>query len=677
MEKLKFESKDIAQENADKIAAIFPSVVTESRDEQGKLKRAINFDHLRTLLGDELTGDEAYEFTWVGKRKAIREATRPIRKTLRPCPEESKNWDITENLYIEGDNLDVLKLLQESYLGKVKMIYIDPPYNKGNDYIYRDKFAQGREEYEEEAGVYNEEGDRLFRNTDTNGRFHSDWCSMIYPRLMLARNMLAKDGVIVISIDENEATNLRKICDEIFGASNYAGEIVWKNSSKNDQSYISIQHEYFLFYVKSKIDNLGNWLELKEGVDEIFKAFEGFLKKYGNNWIEIHNAALDWYKQFPESNPISSSDHYSWMDERGVYYPDNISGPNFGQYRYDVIHPLTGKICKEPASGWRYPESTMLERIKKGLVHFGDDETTVPNNKTYLADTLNQSLTSIKYKDGRAASKLLTNLMGRNCFTNPKDVSLLIKIMNALNLTEGDIVVDFFAGSSATAEAVMQMSADGVRCRFILVQIQENLDETLKSAIGSTKKIIQNAIDLCNEMGKPHNIAEIGKERIRRAGEKIEAQVKDENRQPKLDGKLKPLPDIGFRVLKLDDSNMKDVYYSADEIKQEHLPFLESNIKEDRTDMDLLFGCLLEWGLPLSMPHTSEIIDGFTVHTYSCGDLIACFEEHISEKVVFEIADRKPLRAVFRDSSFASSPQKINVFEIFKLHASNTTVKVI
>lgn len=658
MDKPKFETPSFTAANVAKIAELFPGVVTEGK---------VNFDLLRSLLGDEVYGDEAYEFTWVGKKAAITEAGRPIRKTLRPCVEESKNWDATENLYIEGDNLDVLKLLQESYLGKVKMIYIDPPYNTGGDFIYRDNFIQSREEYEEDSGAVDEDGNHMFRNAESNGRFHSDWCSMLYPRLVLARNMLAPDGVIVISIDENEVHNLRKLCDEVFGSSNYAGEIVWKNSSKNDQAYISIQHEYFLFYVKSKSANLGEWIEPKEGTDEIFKAFDGFRKQYGSNWKAIHRAALEWYKQFPESNPIYSSKHYSWMDDRGVYFPDNISGPNFGQYRYDVIHPITGKIVKEPASGWRYPESTMLDRIRQGLVHFGDDETTVPNNKTYLADTINQSLTSIKYKDGRVASKLLTTLMGSNCFTNPKDVSLLLRIMKAMKLTEGDIVMDFFAGSSTMAEAIIQLSAEGVKCKFILIQIQEDLDISLKFATGSAKQVTQNAIDLCDERGSLHYLTEIGKERIRRAGDKIKEEA----------GLTAQNLDIGFRVLKLDDTNMKDVYYAAGEYTQDLLVGMEDNIKDDRTDMDLLYACLLDWGLPLSMPHTHEKIDGFIVHTYNDGDLIACFDKHISGAVIKEIAKRQPLRAVFRDSSFTSSPEKINVEEIFKLLAPNTSIKVI
>ena len=545
------------------------------------------------------------------------------------------------------------------------MIYIDPPYNTGNDFIYRDDFKQSAADYDEDSGVYDEDGNRMFRNTDSNGRFHSDWCSMIYSRLMIARNLLSNDGVIFISIDENEVGNLRKIMGEVFGESNFAGEIIWKNSSKNDQAYISIQHEYILCYVKSKADNTGDWVEPKEGVDEIFKAFDGFKKQYGNDWKAIHKAAIEWYKQFPESNPISSSKHYSWMDERGVYFPADISGPHFGQYRYDVIHPVTGKVCKEPASGWRFSETTMKERIAQGLVHFGDDETTVPNNKTYLANTLNQSLTSIKYKDGRVASKQLTALMGKNYFTNPKDVDILAMLMRAIGLKDDDIVLDFFSGSGSTAEAVMNLSAGGNNVKFILVQIQEDLDVTLSKATGSSKQVLANSIELCNELGKPHFLTEIGKERIRRAAK----MIAEEHPDAKFDG--------GFRVLKLDDTNMKDVYYAPADYQQNLLDMLESNIKEDRTDLDLLFGCLLEWGLPLSLPYQSESIDGCTVNNYNDGDLIACFDENIPDSVIKAIAKRQPLRAVFRDSSFTGSPAKINVTQIFKELAPDTSVKVL
>lgn len=582
MNKLKMESLDTTQANIDKIAEMFPQVVTEvadpsgAVDENGKpvLKKAIDFEKLKLVLsagtGDYVVADDERERYEVGKRQAMIDAATPIRKTLRPCPDESKDWATTENLYIEGDNLEVLKLLQESYLGKVKMIYIDPPYNTGNDFIYKDNFAQSREEYEEELDMFDEEGNRLFQNTETNGRFHSDWCSMIYSRLQLARNLLTDDGVIFISIDENEIQNLKKIGGEIFGESNFAGEIIWKNSSKNDQAYISIQHEYIVCFVKNKLFNIGDWIEPKEGIDDIIKAFNSFYNECGNNWKLIHKMALKWYKQFPESNPIYSSKHYSWMDERGVYFPDNISGPNFGQYRYDVIHPITQKVCKEPASGWRYPETTMLERIKNNLVHFGDDATTVPNNKTYLIDTVNQSLSSVKYKDGRVASKELTELMGGNLFTNSKDLSIIQILIKAINIKDNDIVLDFFSGSGSTAHALMSYNfSNNISSKYIMVQIQEDLKETIKKATGSAKQVLENAIKFLEENNKPVVISELGKERIRRAGAKITEEQKAKNNGLFAED-AKPL-DTGFRVFKLDSTNMKDVYYAAGQLSQKDL----------------------------------------------------------------------------------------------------------
>lgn len=671
MEKMRMESVDMTAQNIEKIGALFPNCITETVDENGKPKKAINFDLLKQMLsGDVIEGSEAYEFTWVGKKAAIVEANRPIRKTLRPCKEESVDWDTTKNLYIEGDNLEVLKLLQESYLGAVKMIYIDPPYNGGKDrFVYNDHFDMGEDDYYAQTGMFDEAGNRQMKaNSSSSPRFHSAWCNMMYPVLLLSRGLLSTDGVIFISIDESEVTNLRKIADEVFGSSNYAGEIIWKNSSKNDEDYISIQHEYILCYVKDKAVNLGDWIEPKEGVDEIFAAFDRFRAQFGNDWERIHKAALDWYKQFPESNPIYSCKHYSWMDANGVYFPSDISGPNYGQYRYDVIHPKTGKVCKEPASGWRYPETTMKERIRAGLVHFGVDEQTIPNNKTYLKDTLNQSLTSIKYKDGRVASKQLTALMGTNCFSNPKDTSIISTLIKAIGVQDGDLVLDFFSGSGTTGEAVLNVSAEkDINAHYILVQWPENLDENLKSAVGSAIQITKNAIALCDKMNRPHLLTEIGKERIRRAGEKIKSD------SPLTTQDL----DIGFRVLKLDSTNMNDVYYAAGDYTQDMLAMLESNVKSDRIDLDLLFGCLLDWGLPLSLPHTSETIEGCTVHTYNDGDLIACFDENIPDSVIKAIAKKQPLRAVFRDSSFANSPAKINVGEIFKLLAPDTRVKVL
>ena len=611
MAKPRFESPNLTAENIAKLAELFPGVVTEGK---------VNFDLLRSMLGEEVFGDEAYEFTWVGKRTAIAEAGRPIRKTLRPCVGESKDWDTTENLYIEGDNLDVLKLLQESYLGKVKMIYIDPPYNTGNDFIYRDNFSQNREDYEEEAGVYDENGDRLFRNTETNGRFHSDWCSMIYPRLVLARNMLRDDGIIFISIDDNETAQLRKICDEILGEENFVAQFIWRSRQNKDNrniSGVSVDHEYVICYSK-------------QSGQRVFLGTERKFEQYTN----------------PDNDPRGA-----WTSANMVGLATADARPNL---HYDLIDSGTGINYGCPAKGWRYDKKTMQRLMEEERILWPDKPEGRPRRKAFLND-LSDNLPGFSsiFKEGiytNTATKEITRLLCGHTFDFPKPSSLLSEFISQIS-GQDDIILDFFSGSATTAHAVMQLNAeDGGKRKFIMVQLPEVCAKETEAAKAGFK-----------------NICEIGKERIRRAGDKIKAEA----------GLTAQNLDIGFRVLKLDDTNMNDVYYSPGEYTQDMLQKMESNIKPDRTDLDLLYGCLLDWGLPLSLPHTHEKINGFTVHTYNNGDLIACFDEHISEKAVREIAERKPLRAVFRDSSFTGSPEKINVFEIFKLLSSNTGVKVI
>ena len=677
MEKMKFESPDMTAQNIDRIAALFPNCVTEMLDEEHSTpekkvyKRAVNFELLKQMLSpDVVDGDEAYEFTWVGKKAAIVEANKPIRKTLRPCVAESKNWDTTENLYIEGDNLEVLKLLQESYLGKVKMIYIDPPYNTGNDFLYRDDFAMSSVEYSEESGETDDTGNRMFKNTDINGRFHSDWCSMIYSRLLLSRNLLTPDGVIFISIDENEVNTLKAICDEVFGASNFIAELIWSAGRKNDSKYISVSHEYILCYFKDALwvkDHKILWREKKQGLSDIYAEYERLKKVYGEDCTSIEKELKGWYKSLPDGHPAKDHSHYCRVDKNGIFFADNISWPGGGGPKYQVLHPVTQKPVKIPSRGWLTNEATMKEWIVQGRVEFGKDENGVPTLKSYLKDREYSVPYSVFYKDGRAASKRLATLMGDKVFENPKDEEIIQRIIQFCGTDDGDIILDFFSGSATTAHAMFLADAEQNKHRkFILVQLPETIDPQ-KEASEKAKKVAQNAVNLLDTIGVPHNICEIGKERIRRAGDKI----KSENPMTTQD------LDIGFRVLKLDDSNMKDVYYAPDDYDQNMLAGLESNIKDDRTDLDLLFGCLIDWGLPLSMPCKSEKIDGCTVHTYNDGDLIACFDANIPESVVKEIAQRKPLRAVFRDSGFASSPEKINVFEIFKLYAPDTGIKVL
>ncbi len=617
------ESVDMTAQNIDKIGALFPNCITETVDKNGKPKKAINFKLLRQMLsGDVVDGDEAYEFTWVGKKASIVEANKPIRKTLRPCKEESVNWDTTENLYIEGDNLEVLKLLQESYLNKVKMIYIDPPYNTGNDFIYQDDFKIGSEEYLEQLGTYDEEENRLFRNTDTNGRFHSDWCSMIYSRLLLARNLLKDDGVIFISIDDHEQDNLKKCCDEAFGAKNFIAQLVWERAyaPKNDAKYISNSHDYVLMYARN-IDNF----------------VIGRLPR-----TEEANARY----QNPDNDP------------RGVWKPSDMSVKT---YNASCDYPITapsGRVIEPPAGRcWSLSKNAFLERLQDNRIYFGVDGNSVPCMKRFLTELKYDGMapTSIMfYKDvghSQEGAKEVTKMFEAGVFDGPKPVRLLNRLLILANLKSDDIVLDFFSGSSTTAHAVMQKNAeDNSHRKYIMVQLPEETDEK-----GTAYKAGYS------------NICEVAKERIRRAGTKIKEE------SPLTTQDL----DIGFRVLKLDESNMNDVYYSADEYQQNMLSMLESNVKSDRTDLDLLFGCLLEWGLPLSLPYSSENIEGCTVHNYNDGDLIACFDESIPDSVIKEIARRQPLRAVFRDSSFASSPSKINVGEIFKMLAPDTRIKVI
>ena len=669
MDQLKMHSPNLVDSNIEKISALFPNCVTEAQGENGELKKAIDFDLLKQELSQVIVEgeQERYRLDWVGKKEAILTANAPIAKTLRPCREESVNFDSTENLFIEGDNLEALKLLQENYLGKVKMIYIDPPYNTGKDFIYEDNFAESTDEFLERSNQVDGDGNRLVANRDSNGRFHSDWLSMMYSRLSIARNLLKQDGVIIISIDEIEHANLKKLCDEVFGSNNFCGEIVWKNSSKNDQDYISIQHEYFVIYVKDKQFNKGEWLERKQGLEEIYKAFDGFKRNNGEDWTKIHEDALTWYRTFSASNPIVDSRHYNWMDSRGVYFASDISGPNSGQYVYDIYHPITQQIVKAPASGWRYPESQMKQRIAENRVHFGEDHTTIPKNKTYLRDTEFQSLTSMRFVDGRVASNKLEEMFGKKIFTNPKDEMLLADLFKAMGVKGDDIVLDFFAGSGTTGHAVFELNkATSSHCHVILIQIDENLNEMIKVATGNSKKIVQNALDFLRNANLSETISEITKERIRRAGKKIVEENVDENSIGNLD--------IGFRVLKIDSTNMKDVYYTPDTYKQVDILDLADHIKEDRTSEDLLFQVMLDWGLELSLPIERKIVAGKEVFFVAGNSLVACFDE-LNFDVVDEVAKDHPLRFVSAEKAIHLDHDKTNIKERFKQLSPDTEVK--
>ena len=652
------ESPDLTAQNIEKIGALFPNCITETLDENGKPKKAINFDLLKQMLsGDVIEGSEAYEFTWVGKRAAIVEANKPIRKTLRPCKKESVNWDTTENLYIEGDNLEVLKLLQESYLGKVKMIYIDPPYNTGNDFIYRDDFAMESEEWKVESGAVDDEGNRMFRNTDSNGRFHSDWCSMMYSRLLLARNLLKEDGLIFVSIDDNEASNLKKICDEVFGATNYIEtfylQVRFASKSLNEKDDFQKLMEQVLIYAKNK------------SLFIPFKPYEGYdLSKFcwritekvpGEKMIlGGKNVTLFKPNEYVIEEVPYSIDELKETWASGSVLKGNTSGKFFDKQLSQRIS-LDGYGCLykvegmgEDGIGYRYFTGPKKEGATKGKFYSGVPLT---RREEIASGESRKYKPIVNFYDYSGDFGNISHEGGITFRGGKKPVKMLKHFIEIANLKNDDIVLDFFSGSASTAHAVMQSNAeDGGNRKFILVQLNEKTDETSDSYAAGYE-----------------NICQIGKERIRRAGIKI----KEGN--PLTTQNL----DTGFRVFKLADTNMTDVYYSANEYSQDLLPMLESNVKADRTDLDLLFGCLLEWGLPLSLPYTSETIEGCTVHTYNDGDLIACFDENIPDSVVKAIAKRQPLRAVFRDSSFADSPSKINVGEVFKLLAPDIRVKVI
>ena len=525
---------------------------------------------------------------------------------------ESKDWDTTENLYIEGDNLEVLKLLQESYLGKVKMIYIDPPYNTGNDFIYADDFKMESEEWKIESGEWSEEGDRLFKNTDTNGRFHSDWCSMIYSRLMLARNLLTDDGVIFISIDDNEVDNLRKICSEVFGATNFIATYLKQSKvgGGSDSKFVVKEHEYCLVYAK----NINLTAEM---------------------FIEHNEEYLKRYKE---------------IDEKGRFFWDTFARPGLkNPIHYDIIAP-DGTVLNY---GWIHGKERFEQEQKEGIVRIvkKKDGSWSVQFKQYLnlSGKKPRSMTMDFGGSIEGKNEVGSVFESEKTFSYPKSTKFIKTLLSTIDCKDS-LILDFFSGSATTAHAVMQLNAeDGGHRKFIMVQLPEKCDEKSEAYKAGYK-----------------NICEIGKERIRRAGEKI---LKEQlaNNNSTLNSPNSKL-DIGFRVLKLDSTNMKDVYYAPCDYDQDFLHQLESNIKDDRTDLDLLFGCLIEWGLSLSLPYKSEQLGGCTVHTYNDGDLIACFDANVPESVVKEIAQRKPLRAVFRDSGFASSPEKINVFEIFKLY---------
>ncbi|EMU7801960.1 site-specific DNA-methyltransferase [Shigella sonnei] len=593
---------------------------------------------------------ESYSLNWLGKSYARLLANLPPKTLLTEDKdhnqlEENKN---SQNLLIKGDNLEVLKHMVNAYSEKVKMIYIDPPYNTGSDgFVYNDDRKFTPEQLSELAGIDLDEATRILDFTVKGSSSHSAWLTFMYPRLYVARELLKDDGIICISIDENEHSNLKILCDEVFGEFNFAGEIVWKNSSKNDQAYISIQHEYLLFYVKSKEHNSGQWSEKKEGLDEIYKAFDGFRKKHGDNWAAIHKDALEWFNQFPASNPITNSKHYNWMDERGIYFPDNISKPANGYY-YEIEHPITKKPCKKPAGGWRFIEETMKHKISENRIHFGKDHTVVPNNKTYLKDTEYQSLTSIKFKDGRVASNMLKNLFGqKDIFTNPKDVGLLSEIFKALNIEHRDIVLDFFAGSASTAHAIYNMNCNEEKeLKFICIQLPEETKEKSEAYKAGYK-----------------NIFEITKARLLKSSEKIK------NENPDYRG------DLGFKIFEtVNDFRAKN----ESELTLSNLTFFDDAVlTPEQYDTLLTTWCLYDGSL-LTTPIEDVDLNGYKAHLCD-GRLYLIAPNFTSEalKVLLQKLDSDkdfaPNKVVFYGSNFESAKQ-MELNEALKSYANKKSI---
>ena len=640
MDKLKMQTVNKADENFKKLAAMFPNAVTETIDENGEVVRAIDKDVLMQEISCKVVdgNEERYQFTWPDKKKSVLLANAPINKTLRPvrddettptgadsegkpyCSSGSVDFDTTENLYIEGDNLEVLKLLQETYLGKVKMIYIDPPYNTGNDFVYEDDFAQSTEEYLDNSGQFDDDGNRLVKNFDSNGRFHTDWLNMIYPRLRLAKDFLSDDGVIFVSIDDNENENLKKCCDEVFGSQNFIAQLVWERAyaPKNDARFISNSHDYVLMYAKNLTDFVIGRLPRTDAANA----------RYQN----------------PDNDP------------RGVWKPSDLSVKTYNAACDYPITTPSGRVIEPPAGRcWRLSKNAFLERLRDNRIYFGTDGNSVPCMKRFLAELKYDGMapTSIMfYKDvghSQEGAKEVTKLLDAGVFDGPKPVRLLTRLLTLANLKENSIVLDFFSGASSTAHGVMQMNVDKEsNIKYIMVQLPE----------------------VCEEKGTAYksgykNICEIGKERIRRAAKKIA----EENPEAKFDG--------GFRVLKCDTSNMKNVYYNPAEYEPSLFTNLEDNIKEDRTSEDLLFQVMLDLGVILSSKIQETTIAGKKVFNVEDNYLIACFDDNVTEEVITEIAKQKPYYFVMRDSSMANDSVATNFEQIFAAYSPDTVRKVL
>lgn len=651
IEKMDLESEDLVADRLQRLRELVPEAFEEG---------GIDFDKLRLLLGDEVDGgDERYAFTWPGKADAIRQSQTSTTATLRPVVEKSRGRDgedgsfDSDNIYIEGDNLETLKLLQRAYHGQFDFIYIDPPYNTGHDFVYKDTFGNSIQGYKEQTGQTAQS------NAETNGRFHSNWCSMLYPRLRLARELMAIDGVIAISIDDAEQAQLKLLCDEIFGPSNFVACLVYDRNRKNDAKYFSVGHEYMLVYFKDAgfIKDQGVvWRAQKEGVEEAKELFAKLRTQYGNDWDAIGNGFKNWYATFGDDDPRKPLARFTKFDERGPYRDDgNINWPGGGGPTYDVIHPVTGKPCKKPISGWRYPTvERLMEEVKSGRVVFGPDDTTVPRVRTNLFEQDKQVMRSVKFSYAQTSAQEFNSLFeDKKVFDNPKPVSDITELILYFTGDKKNArILDFFSGSATTAHAAMKANVedDGSR-RYILVQLPELCPE------GSVAK----------EYGFD-NLCQLGEERIRRAGSKIAGKVAEANRQPKIGEEPKQLPDIGFRVFKLDESGIA---------RPEGGQMLIDLRKDGRSDLDIIFEVMLKWGYELTYPIEKADFAGYECYSVAEGDLICCMEPGLTVDALEAIADERPRRVFVMDSVFAGDDSlKLDALAIFKHVEEQTQQKI-
>jgi len=645
-------SMNLEQANMDKLRAVFPECFAE-----GKL----DIDKLLALCGEYIGNDfEKYKFEWKGKAECLKLAQKRSTGTLRPCPEESVDWDTTQNLYIEGDNLEVLKLLQTAYYRKVKMIYIDPPYNTGNDFVYADDFADPMARYKEVTQQTTKS------NPETMGRFHTNWLNMMYPRLRLAANLLRDDGVIFISIDENEITNLKKVCDEAFGEENYVGTIVWYNATDNNPTQIAIEHEYIVCYAK-RIDLAESvWKTKVSAVKDLLVDVGKELTDKYSNQEELQAAYSEWYRA--NKWQLWPLDRYKYIDQDGVYTgSQSVHNPGTEGYRYDVIHPVTGKPCTQPLMGYRFPESTMAEMVESGKILFGADHNKIIELKVYAKD-YEEKLSSIFELDGRLGSYDLKSIFGpKPVFSNPKPVQLIQRLLSFIT-TKNDLILDFFSGSASTAEAIMRLNdIDGMQRRYICVQLPENLDKNYETSDKKAKAIIKNSIELLDQLNKPHYITEIGKERIRRVGQSFGDDGQMQNGEDE-----KNLLDIGFRVFKLDTSNLQTWDATpVDELRMEDLlnrmNTMINRVKADRSDLDMVCEVMLKLGVPLTYSVNQVAVNGKSA--YTVGDdclLLVCLAADITPEDVEAMAEYVPAKVIISRDSFANDTAMANAYYILR-----------